>query len=86
MSLTSKIVMPEAEGICFHCLFHKAGLICQNDRDLRALPQRRLSCIDRPLSRLPLLKVIGTFSFLSFCIDYLFYNLVKVAKVDRGYN
>lgn len=86
MSLTSKIVMPEAEGICFHCLFHKAELICQNDRDLRALPQRRLSCIDRPLSRLPLLKVIGTFSFLSFCIDYLFYNLVKVAKVDIGYN
>lgn len=84
MSLTSKIAVPAAEGICFHCLFHKAGLICQQEHDWRALPQRCSSCIDYPLSRLPFLWVMSTISFLSCCIVFVFYKLFWGQKSCQG--
>ena len=60
------------QSICFQCLIHKAGLICQNNRYLRALPQRRLSRIDHLLSRLSFLKVMAAFSVLSCLMGLLF--------------
>lgn len=77
MSLNSKIAPPEAEGICFHRLLHKARLICQGEHDWRVLPHRPPSCIDHLLSRLPFSRVTSAHSLLLCCTVFIFYKLLE---------
>ncbi len=70
-------------SICFHCLFHKAGLICQNEHDRRARPQRRSSCIDQLLSHLPFLSAMAPLSFLSCWMGFSVQELYGGTRVDK---
>lgn len=69
MSLTSKIASPKAEGRAFVCTVSVQQSSAHLSKQVwcEALPRCRLSCIDRFLSHLPFLKVMGTFNFL-FCL------------------
>lgn len=59
-------------SICFRCLFHRALLIRQKERDLRTLPRCSLSCIDRLVTP-AFLEGDGCFLF-SFMLNSLLFK------------